>query len=526
MLTLSLTKKPYWENKSECYVFLLQEGLENTTTLSSIDFIEKKYYPHLKDILKKHLFEGKAGQSFTLSTMQNNELTQFMFVGVGKLNRAWNIELETLRRSIATVIHNLKKMSIKSALFALPDEKFFGVSDTELIKQIGIVAHMASYEFSTFKSEKKKREPWACNITMAINPNFDQQSFATLVNHATIVGTAINNARHWADLPANILTPSALAAEAQQVADKHHLACTIFGREKALELGMGAFCAVDAGSDQDGKFIVLEYKTEEKNAPTIALCGKGIIFDTGGINLKPTSGIENMKYDMSGAAAVIAMMDIFAQLKPAVNVVALAPCVENMPSGKAARPDDIITCMNGKTVEIKNTDAEGRLVLADTLCYAEKFYKPSVIIDIATLTGAVSHALGHFYTAVMSNNQSLADRLLELGPLTGDRIWQLPLDVDFKEAIKSEVADIHNNGSPAYYAGTIVGACFLSNFVENAQWAHLDIAGTAYHVTGVNYVGKGATGASIRLLTEFVMTYDPASSSSTREGVGGNGPRK
>jgi leucyl aminopeptidase len=303
------------------------------------------------------------------------------------------------------------------------------------------------------------------------------------------------------------MTPTALSNEAQMVADQFGLKCTIFGREKAIELNMGGFCAVDAGSDQDGKFAVLEYHSDAKGAPTIALCGKGVTFDTGGINLKPSSGIEGMKFDMSGAASGIAMMSIFAQLKPAVNVIGITPMVENMPSGKATRPDDIIICMNGKSVEIRNTDAEGRLILADALCYAEKMYKPDVIIDIATLTGAVLYGLGHFYTGVMTKDEVLGKTLCAAGQRTGDRAWQLPLDDDYKGANKSDVADVHNNGSSAYYAGTIVGASFLSNFVEKTPWAHLDIAGTAHDVTGVNYVGKGATGASIRLLTEFVMGY-------------------
>jgi leucyl aminopeptidase len=504
MLSLQLTKKKFWDNAVEGYIFFLKEKLDSASSLAKFDVIEKEYYPQLRSILKKHQFEGKRGQSLVLSGMRNKNLVQFIFIGIGKLEETWHIELEHLRRAMGLVIHILKKFSITSAVYALPDEKPFGVSNTELLHQLAIAAHMASYEFTTFKSEKKKNS-FKCTLTVTINPNFDENSFSLQISQADILGTAINNARHWADTPANIMTPTAIAAEAQKVADKNkNITCTIFGRDKALELGMGGFCAVDAGSDQDGKFIVLEYRASKKN-PTVALVGKGVAFDTGGVNLKPTSGIEHMKYDMSGAASVIALMSAFAQLKPDVNIICLAPCVENMPSGKAARPDDIITCMNGKTVEIKNTDAEGRLILADALCYAEKFYKPDFIIDIATLTGAVLYALGHFYTGLMTKDRELVDTLVKLGKTTGDRVWELPLDDDFKEANKCDVADIHNNGSSAYYAGTIVGACFLSNFVSKARWAHLDIAGTAHDVTGINYVGKGATGASMRLLTAFIM---------------------
>ncbi len=503
---MNVTKKKYWDNTVDGYIFFLTENFQTASSLTSFETIEQDYYPNVRNILKKHLFEGKRGQSFVLTGPRNDTLVQFIFIGIGSLKDEWNIELEMFRRAMGTAIHLLKKLSIKSALIGLPDEKPFNISDTELLKQLAITAHMANYEFITFKSDKKKIE-WSCQLSFALHPNFDQASFENVIKEADVIGTAINNARHWADMPANIMTPTALANEAQKIADKYQLPCTIFGRDKALELGMGAFCAVDSGSDQDGKFVVLEYKTKTPKAPTIALIGKGISFDTGGINIKPSSGLEGMKYDMSGAASVITMMDIFAQLKPDVNVICVAPCVENMPSGKAARPDDIVTCMNGKTVEIKNTDAEGRLILADAMCYTEKMYEPDIMIDIATLTGAVLYALGHMYTAFMTKDRDLAEKFMMLGKLTGDRFWELPLDDDYKEAIKSDVADIQNSGSSAYYAGTITAACFLQNFVDKARWVHLDIAGSAHDVTGINYIGKGATGATIRLLTEFVLNY-------------------
>ena len=501
MISFRLSQEQFWSVDTEGYIIFLKEDFTAPSTFDALAHIEKKFYPNLREILKKSQFEGKRGQSFVLTGTDNNKLVQFIFIGLGKLERAWHIELEDYRRSLGTVINILKRLVIKTTTIVLPDATPFEVNTQELVKQSVITMLMADYEFITFKTEKKKKI-WDGSITLVA-----QIDCTTALDQGVIIGTTINNSRTWADLPANILTPTALSLEAKKIADKHKLPCTIFGRDKALELGMGAFCSVDAGSDQDGKFVVLEYKTTKKDAPTIALCGKGIIFDTGGINIKPSSHISGMKFDMSGAASVIGIMDIVAQLKPEVNVIGLTPIVENMPSGKASRPDDIVTAMNGKTIEIQNTDAEGRLVLSDTLCYAEKFYKPDVIIDIATLTGAVLYALGHFYTAVMSKDEVLVKTLFDLGRLTGDKTWELPLDDDFDEAIKTPVADIHNNGNPSYYAGTIVGGTFLKNFVEKARWAHLDIAGTAHDVVGVNYVGKGASGASMRLLTEFIMKF-------------------
>jgi leucyl aminopeptidase len=250
----------------------------------------------------------------------------------------------------------------------------------------------------------------------------------------------------------------------------------------------------------------MEYRADEK-APVIALIGKGVTYDTGGISLKGASFMEGMHYDMSGAAAVIATMNIIAQLKPKVNVVGITPLVENMPSGKASRQDDIIRAMNGKTIEIKNTDAEGRLILADAICYAEKFYKPDVMIDIATLTGACMRALGYFYSGLMTDDEYLLEQLPKLGQKTGDRVWALPFDEDYKPANKSKVADIANSGSVRYHAGAITAAWFLRSFVEKTPWAHLDIAGTADSVPDINYLGKTSAGAGIRLLTEFVLNY-------------------
>lgn len=501
MISVQLAKTHFWQTPAEAYIIILKNGMEALANSATLEHIEKTYYPHLKQILKKHQFEGEKGQSFVLTGEQNGSLVQFIFVGVGHLNGRWDQELETIRRAIGTGVQTMRSLKITSGAIALPTDSLITLSAGEMLQQMVIVAHMASYAFTTFKSDKKK-SPWATTLHITgaaeLTADFEQ---------GTIIGTAINKARHWADLPANHMTPSTLAAEAEKIGAKHGFKTTIFGREKALELGMGAFCSVDAGSEQDGKFVVLEYKTNKPNAQTIALCGKGVMFDTGGINLKPTSGISGMKFDMSGAAAVITIMDIVGQLKPNVNIIGLTPLVENMPSGKASRPDDVVTCMNGKTVEIQNTDAEGRLILSDTLCYAEKFFSPDIMIDIATLTGAVQHALGHFYTAIMTKDEALAQDLLAIGRKTGDRTWELPLEDDFKGAIKSDVADIHNNGSSAYYGGTIVGGYFLSHFVEKARWAHLDIAGTAHDVPGINYVGKGSTGAGIRLLTEFILKH-------------------
>lgn len=272
-------------------------------------------------------------------------------------------------------------------------------------------------------------------------------------------------------------------------------------------MGMGGLAAVSAGSEVDCRFVILEYKTEQKDAPTLAFVGKGITFDSGGLSLKPAASMETMKEDMSGAAAVIGAMEVLAQRKPAVNIVAITPLSENMPSGKATKPGDIIKFYNGKTAEVRNTDAEGRLILADALSYAVKHYKPDAMIDLATLTGACAYALGPFFSGMMTQYDHMAHKVEHAGKLSGDRVWRLPFDNDYKKAIRSDVADICNIGNSKYRAGAITAGFFLQNFVENTPWVHLDIAGVAFDVPDISYYSTGATGYGVRLLVELAMNW-------------------
>lgn len=506
MLTIKLAENNFWDNGLEGLVFFLGENLDGFANNLHLEHIEKNFYPHLKAVLKKHKFEGKKGQVYTLTIPNDDTITQFIFVGLGKPGKKPHSDLELLRRAIGTCVITLKKLAIENSGFVLPPEDNYKVSAEELLRHVVIAATMASYELTLFKSNRDQADEWRGNLSISLGED-KKGNFSLALQQGLVIGEAINQARHWSDMPANIVTPTYLSDEAEKIAAEYHLSCNVFGREKALELGMGGFLAVGAGSDQPSKFVVLEYKTKEKNAPTIALAGKGITFDTGGISLKPSESMHGMKYDMSGAAAVIAILKIVAQLKPDVNVVGVTPLVENMPDGKAQRQDDIVRFMNGKTAEIKSTDAEGRLVLADALCYVEKFYNPETIIDIATLTGACVIALGYFYTGLMTQDDTLLEVLPKIGFATGDRTWPLPLDDDYKAANISPIADLRNTGSAEYKAGTITAGFFLQEFVKNARWAHLDIAGTADGVPGVSYLGKGASGASIRLLVEFIMHY-------------------
>lgn len=500
MISIELGKKGFWDHQVDAYLFLMEEQFAHHTDIGEL---ERSYYPHLRAILDKHKFQGKAGQSVVLTAERAGKLATFIFVGVsdGKASQSRSVEL--LRRAMGTLVQHMKRLSIKTAVLHAPQASYYDMELPELLKQMAVSAYLASYEFITFKRDKASRA-YDGSITIVADSQ-DRDALQEGITHGLIIGRAMNKSRHYCDMPPNIVFPEYMSNAARELAKEHGLKCTVFGREKALELNMGGFCCVDEGSDKPGQFVVLEYTGARKGAPTIALVGKGVTFDSGGISLKPSNSMTGMKYDMSGAAAVIAVMEVVAQLKPNVNVIGLMPFVENMPSGKSSRQDDIVTFMNGKTAEIESTDAEGRLILADAMCYAEQYYKPDIMIDIATLTGACVVALGHYFTALMTRDDELSSLLFTAGNKTGDRVWPLPLDEDFQEAIRSDVADLINCGKRGYSAGTITAGLFLEHFVEKARWVHLDIAGSAHDVLGINYVGRGSSGAAIRLLVEVIQ---------------------
>jgi leucyl aminopeptidase len=314
------------------------------------------------------------------------------------------------------------------------------------------------------------------------------------------IGNGINIAKELGNLPANICTPNYLANQSKAMAKKcPQLSTKVLEEKQMKDLGMGSLLSVSAGSVQPAKFVIMEYKgaKNKKQAPKV-LVGKGVTFDTGGISLKSGAKMDEMKYDMCGAASVIGTMKTIIEAKAAINVIGIVAAVENMPSGIATKPGDVVTSMSGLTIEVLNTDAEGRLVLADALTYVER-YKPSAVIDIATLTGACVVALGHINTGLYSNHQPLADKLLAAGNDNGDCVWQMPLNDAYQKQIDSPFADIANIGGPG--AGSVTAACFLSRFTEKFNWAHLDIAGTAWK-SGAN---KSATGRPVALLTHYLL---------------------
>lgn len=399
--------------------------------------------------------------------------------------------------TLSSLAGHLTKLPIKSASISLEG---IAVNERErpwLAQQLARKLGEAAYLFNPFKAREKK--PVSLGKVSLICPS--RQGLGP-VKKALLLGSAIangvNRSRELGDLPGNICTPSYLSSQAKELADQYpNLDCKVLSEKQMEALGMGSLLSVTAGTEQPAKMIVLEYKGGKTRDKPIVLVGKGVTFDSGGISLKPGAGMDEMKYDMCGAASVIGTLSAIAEYKLPLNVTGIIPAVENMPSGTATRPGDVVTSMSGQTIEVLNTDAEGRLILCDALTYAGR-YKPSFVIDIATLTGACVMALGSHASGLLSNDDTLAQALESAGQTSGDRVWRLPLWNEYDKQLKSNFADMANIGGRE--AGTITAACFLGRFTKNYRWAHLDIAGTAWN-SGTN---KGATGRPVPLLVEFL----------------------
>ncbi|NND64697.1 MAG: leucyl aminopeptidase, partial [Gammaproteobacteria bacterium] len=355
-----------------------------------------------------------------------------------------------------------------------------------------------SYRYQ--KTKKNVSPAKLKKLTIALSSSQQKTIANKALTHGKGIAIGTQLTKDVANLPANICTPGYLATTARKVArDEPKIGVTVLDEAKIKQLGMGSFMSVSQGSDQPGKIIILRYNGGPKSQAPIALIGKGVTFDTGGISLKPGPGMDEMKFDMCGAASVLGTFAALREIKPRINVVGVVPTVENMPSGRASRPGDVVKSMSGQTIEILNTDAEGRLILCDALTYTQKNFKPKHMIDIATLTGACVIALGEHHCGLMSNDDAIADALLGAGQRSGDRAWRLPLGNDYRQQLDSNFADMANIGGKP--AGTITAGCFLENFVNDTPWAHLDIAGTAWR-SGKD---KGATGRPVPLLTQHLL---------------------
>jgi len=498
-IKISTSQKKLFQEPADAYTLFVEQDFDSKKLPVEL----RSLFSKLDEYIKEQIFVGKAQTILSIPITSDNRLFYVLLVGIGKKEKKLN--MESYRRALGLVVRFMQRVKITKLAVQVPPSTLFGVDDNYLAKQTAIISCMTDYIFDVFKKPKSGEKAIEMVLTLQ---RHNQSAFKKGIDAGLIVGDAVNDARELVNLPANVLRPSDLALVASKMAKKHGLKCTIFNEEKVGNLGMGGLAAVSIGSEQECRFVILEYKTTKKTAPTIGFVGKGITYDSGGLSLKPSKYMETMKEDMAGSAAVIGAMKALAQLKPAVNIVAITPLAENLPSGVAAKPGDIVRMYNGKTVEIKNTDAEGRLILADALSYMAKIYKPSMMVDLATLTGACQMALGPYFSGLFGENEPLIKKIENSAKISGDMVWRLPLTDDYKQALDSPVADLCNIANPKYMAGGTTAAVFLQNFVGDIAWAHVDIAGTAFNVPDVSYdSSETATGVGVRLLVELAMSF-------------------
>lgn len=455
--------------------------------------------------LEHKKFKAAASSIVTLPVVHNNKTIKFFFVGLGKKEAA-PIDIETYRRVLGSLVSTAQAKCLESLAFVMPEAQDFGCDVAFFAQQTSSILEIAGYKYDIHIS--KKPDAAKDLVVTVCYSGADLAAVESGFTTGQIVAQAVNRDRDWVNTPPSRLTPTHIAEQAQELAAAHGLQCTIFDEKKIEELGMQGLHGVSRGSDQEARFVILEYKSKKADAQTIGFVGKGITFDSGGLSIKPAASMETMKEDMAGAASVINSMVALSQMHPDVNIVGCAAITENMPGPKALKPGDILKFYNGKTAEVRNTDAEGRLVLADALSYITTNYKLDAVIDLATLTGACIYAVGPFFSALLSDNQNFADKVKAAGERSGDKVWALPFTADFKSAIKSDIADMQNVGNPSIAAGTITAAWFLHEFVENnTPWVHLDIASTSFDVPNISYYRKGATGSSVRLLIDLAMNW-------------------
>ena len=480
------------KQKSACVVVGIYENRKLSAAAERIDATSKN---HLTSILTHGDMDGKLGTTLLLHAVPGMLATRTLLIGLGAEKSFGPAEY---RRAISAAIAQLNSLGGQDAVIYLTDLKVKKQDALWRARQAVLVCHDASYRFDQLKSNPSAAKPMLKKVEFAFTRATDTQLANEGVNQGAAMAAGANFTKDLGNLPGNICTPTYLADQAQALAKEFAMQVDVLGHDEMAALGMNTLLSVARGSHEPPKFIVLRHMHGKKNEKPVALVGKGITFDTGGISLKPGPEMDEMKYDMCGAGSVLGTMKAAALLKLPINLIGVIAAAENMPGSKATKPGDIVTSLAGLTIEILNTDAEGRLVLCDALTYVERF-EPACVIDIATLTGACVIALGHIASGLYANDEDLAAELLDAGQVSGDRAWQMPLWEEYHESLKSNFADMANIGGRA--GGSITAARFLSRFTEKYTWAHLDIAGTAWK-SGKD---KGATGRPVPLLTHFLI---------------------
>jgi leucyl aminopeptidase len=503
MTKISVKSADVLKHKTDCLILLTPE----TKPSGLVKQVDSLLNGALTAALKSKRFEGKLNQTFQQSVRGLMGADSVIVVGLGKSK---DIKEEQIRQASGTGAKAAEKSRHKKVAIYM-DEKDAGKpkkSKTGSPVAAALVegAKLGLYHFDQYKSQDKDNPPSRISeITVLASSKSKLKDYKVGVDQAEKLCEAVIATRDLMHHPSNTATPTFLAKAAQTMARKHKITCKVLEKKDMQKLKMGSLLGVARGSHEPPKFIVMEYKGGKAKDKPIAIVGKGVTFDTGGISLKPGGGMDEMKFDMSGGAVTIGTLQAVASLKLKINVVGIVPATENMPGGSAIKPGDILTASNGKTIEVLNTDAEGRLILADALVYAQR-YKPKALIDLATLTGAVISALGHQAAAAIGTDQKLIQKLIESGDATGERLWQLPLYEEFEKATKSDIADLKNITSGGVGAGTITGAAFLKPFTGDFPWVHLDIAGTAWTSNEKPYVPKGGSAYGVRLLIDYLKS--------------------
>ncbi len=454
----------------------------------------------ISDFQRNKDIQGKIGQCRILP-VAGKSYKRLILVGCGKYDK---YSEKNYKKALISALSKLSMTTHKSAISFLGTSDIFGNKAGTEYRATKILAeawHLITYQYTATKPSNEKKISLN-KLYHGTNGKARSSEMKKGFNHGDAIGQGVKKVRLLGDLPSNICTPTHLANEAKKIGRKHKtLSVKVLNESQMKKLGMNSLLSVTAGAAEPAKMIIAEYKGTRKNEKPIAIVGKGITFDTGGISLKPSNSMDEMKYDMCGAATTIGLLQVVAELDLSLNAVFIIPTCENVPSSTATKPGDIVKSMSGQTIEILNTDAEGRLILADALTYAQRF-KPKSIIDMATLTGACVVALGQHHSGLMSNSDDLAEKLLNAGIDSGDATWRLPLTEDYSNQIVSNFADVANISTRGSGAGTITAGCFLQKFVGDFEWAHIDIAGVAW-LEGQN---KGATGRPVGLVSEFLIS--------------------
>jgi len=460
--------------------------------------IDEKLEGAILDLIQQEDISGKAKATTLLHTYGKIPAKRLLVVGLGEEEQ---FDQDMVREIAGIVVNTAKKVKAKKVASVPFGIDHPNVSEHHVTHSFAEGAHMANYHFAGYGSEKEEDHQIEL-IQLMADEVTDELQYGIECGTAYAEGT--NLARDLVNTPGNLLTPTHMAEKAVEIARRYNMEYEILDREEMERLGMGALLAVAQGSEQPPKMIVLKYRGRDSWDDVLAFVGKGITFDSGGISIKPSANMDEMKMDMGGAAAVLGAMEAIGRLQPKVNVLAVVPATENMPSGKAYKPGDVIKSMSGKTIEVLNTDAEGRLALADGISYAKQL-GASRIVDLATLTGAVVIALGSVTTAAMTNTQDFLDDFLKSAKKAGEKVWQLPTYDEYKEQIKSKIADLKNTGGKE--AGSITAGLFVGTFAEETPWIHLDIAGTAWTDKNDALQPKGATGVMVRSLVQLAKHY-------------------